>query len=170
MKRSILLSLVALALTLGGAFAAEIEWTRYNNSTFGYSIDAPLGLFRSSSVEEKGVTLLEQDGRGQIDIYGATNVQMLQPSQFEDALASADRIREITYSRRGASWFVISGYYRRQGDESVDLIFYAKFMFSPDRSALSAFEASYPVADKRRYDPIIERMEDSLTPPGADTR
>jgi hypothetical protein len=170
MKSSILLGLVTLVLTFGGAFSAEIEWTRYTNSTFGYSVDVPSGLFRSSSNEDKGVTLLEQEGRGQIDIYGATNVQMLTPRQFEQALAGADRIREITYSRRGESWFVISGYYRRQGDESDDLIFYAKFLFSQDRSALSAFEASYAAVDKRRYDPIIERMEKSLTAPRGDTR
>jgi hypothetical protein len=168
MKRLIIFSFLALALNLGEAFAAGIEWTHYENATFGYTVDLPLGLFRTSSNEDKGVTLLEQDGRGQIDVYGAINIQMLEPRQFEEALASAGRIREVTYSRRGASWFVISGYYQREGDESDDLIFYAKFMFSQDGSSLSAFEASYPLSDKRRYDPIIERMEESLTAPSGD--
>jgi hypothetical protein len=59
----------------------------------------------------------------------------------------------------------VSGYYRRLDDEETDLIFYAKFMISDDRRAISAFEASYPIIDKKRYDPIIERIEDSLTSP-----
>ena len=103
--------------------------------------------------------------RGQIDVYGAVNSKQLSPRDFEEALSAAERIREITYARRGASWFVISGYYLREDDRSDDLIFYAKFMFSPDRSRLAAFEASYPVADKARWAPIIEAMEDSFSAP-----
>lgn len=165
MRNTLVLGFLALVVSLGGAVAGTIDWRGYQNATFDYSVDVPIGVFSRSSAEDKGVTLLEEGGRGQIDIYGATNVQLLSPGQFEAALASADRIREITYSRRGASWFVIFGYYRRQDDENDDLIFYAKVMFSKDRSSLSAFEASYPVTDRRRYDPIIERMEGSLTAP-----
>jgi hypothetical protein len=86
--------------------------------------------------------------------------------ELRAALADAERIRQITYSRSGNSWFVVSGYYNRSSEEDADLIFYAKFMISADRQSVSAFEASYPISDKRRYDPIIERMEDTLTPPG----
>jgi hypothetical protein len=80
-------------------------------------------------------------------------------------LSRAERIRQITYSRAGASWFVVSGYYRRASSEDDDLIFYAKFMLSRDHRKVSVFEASYPVRDKKRYDPLIERMEDTLTRP-----
>ena len=75
------------------------------------------------------------------------------------------RIRDVTFAVRGNSWFVLSGYYRRAGDESDDLIFYAKFMFSPDRSRFAGFEASYPEADRKRWEPIIEAMEDSFRAP-----
>ena len=165
MRRLMYLLLVSmLAITAG--VAAQIAWQGYRNPTYGYAIALPLGPFLiTDAASEKGLTLVEEDGRGQIDIYGAVNSEALSPAEFEQALAGAERIREITYARRSNSWFVISGYYRREDDSSDDLIFYAKFMFSPDRNTLSAFEASYPISAKRRYDPIIERMEDSLTAP-----
>ncbi len=154
-----------LLLTLTATGAPEIHWQTYDDPAFGYEVELPLGMFTGARREDNGITLVETGGRGQIDVYGAANPEGLSPREFEAELGDADRIREITYARRGRSWFVISGYYRREGEDSEDLIFYAKFMFSPDRERLSAFEASYPVSDKRRYDPIIERMEDSLTSP-----
>jgi hypothetical protein len=155
-------------LTLSAIGAQGIDWQRYEDAVYGYEVDLPLGLFTGSRREDNGITLFETGGRGQIDVYGAANTENLSPRGFQAVLSGAERIREITYARRGSSWFVISGYYHREGEDSDDLIFYAKFMFSPDRRHLSAFEASYPVADKRRYDPIIERMEDSLTSPDLD--
>lgn len=156
--------LSVLLLVTSDLARAQDEWRTYENETYGYAIEQPVAGFTRVETD-KGVTLSSVDGRGQIDIYGAVNEQSLDPLAFKAALAGADRIREITYSRDGKSWLAVSGYYRRDGDSADDLIFYAKFMFSPDRTVLAAFEASYPVADKRRYDSIIERMEDSLTAP-----
>jgi hypothetical protein len=156
---------LSFLIVVSATAAPPVQWQRYHNDTYDYSVDLPLGRF-AGSAGEAGIALVENDGAGQIEVYGAANAQMLSPRQFEEALSSADRIREITYARRGSSWFVISGYYRREGDERQDLIFYAKFMFSGDRRHLSAFEASYPRSEKRRYDSIIERMEESLTSPG----
>jgi hypothetical protein len=165
MSKSLLAGFMSLWLAVAAVAASPIVWQRYTNETFGYSVDLPLGALFGSNNGDKGVTLVEPNGRGQIDVYGAVNAQNLTSREFERELSRADRIREITYARRGSSWFVISGYYRRENDEADDLIFYAKFMFSPDRRVVSAFEASYPIVDKRRYDPIIERMEDSLRSP-----
>lgn len=141
-------------------------WETYRNPTFGYAIALPGSPF---AVEERpdgqGVTLIDIAGRGQIDVYGAENAENLSPRAFEAVLGEAERIREVTYARRGKSWFVLSGYYHREGDDSDDLIFYAKFMFSPDRSRLAGFEASYPEGDRARWDPIIEAMEDSFRAP-----
>ena len=142
------------------------EWQRHTDPEFGYSVDLPDdGFDQEDDPARNGLTLYEQQGRGQIDVYAIENEEGLSLGQVREALSSAERIKEITYSRKGASWFVVSGYYRRLQDEATDLIFYAKFMISEDRRIISAFEASYPIADKNRYDPIIERIEDSLTRP-----
>ncbi len=165
MRHLLAAALATLLLPLAALAAPEISWQSYEDPAYGFEVELPLGLFTGSRREDSGITLDETDGRGQIDVYGAQNTQGLSPREFQAELSRTDRIREITYARRGSSWFVISGYYRRDDDEGDDLIFYAKFMFSPDRERLSAFEASYPIADKELYDAIIERMEDSLTSP-----
>jgi hypothetical protein len=141
-------------------------WETYRNPTYGYAIALPGAPFAVEERPDKqGVTLIDIAGRGQIDVYGAENAEGLSPRAFEAVLAEAERIREVTYAWRGKSWFVLSGYYHREGDDSDDLIFYAKFMFSPDRSRLAGFEASYPEGDRARWDPIIEAMEDSFRAP-----
>ena len=165
------LTLRFVIITLAMAFTASVamadEWRRFIDPEFGYSIDLPDdGFDVEADTTKNGLTLYERDGRAQIDVYAFKNEEGLSLEQVRDALSDADRIKEITYSRSGASWFVISGYYRRLEDEATDLIFYAKFMFSADRRSLSAFEASYPIGDKERFDPIIETIEDSLTRPG----
>ena len=160
-----ILTLAVVAWLLGhAAFAAE--WRRYIDPQFGYSVQLPDDGFEvETSPDRSGVTLFEIDGRGQIDVYAAEADEQLSLAEIRQAIAQAERIREVTYSRSGNSWFVLSGYYRRLDDDATDLIFYAKFMLSADRRSLSAFEASYPVEDKEFYDPIIEKIEDSLTRP-----
>lgn len=160
----LVLGLLAALLLMRGAHADE--WQRYTDPEFGYSVELPDGGFDTEvSPSRNGLTLYEQDGRGQIDVYAIGNDEGLSLEQVREALSTADRIKQITYGRDGASWFVVSGYYRRLEDEAMDLIFYAKFMISNDRRAISVFEASYPITDKKRYDEIIERIEDSLTRP-----
>lgn len=142
------------------------DWRSYSDPEFGYSVTVPDdGFDVETDPQRNGITIYERDGRGQIDVYALRNDKELSLAQIRDELGNADRIKQITYSRSGASWFVISGYYRRLEDDATDLIFYAKFMLSADRRSISAFEASYPVGDKDRYDPIIEKIEDSLTRP-----
>jgi len=143
---------------------AQTEWRSYHNARFGYSVELPTAGFTVTETD-KGLTLLEEGGRGQIDIYGARNAERLGPAQYQQVLAGADRIDEITYSRRGQSWLVVSGYYKRDEQRGDNLIFYAKFMFSGDRTTIAGFEASYPVDSRETFDPIVERMEDHLTAP-----
>jgi hypothetical protein len=158
--------LFVAAMVLSPTSAMTDEWQRFADREFGYSITLPDDGFEVElDPSQNGLTLYEIGGRAQIDVYAFENEERLTLEQIRDALSEAQRIREITYSRSGASWFVISGYYRRLEDEATDLIFYAKFMLSADRRSLSAFEASYPIVDKQRFDPTIERIEDSLTRP-----
>ena len=159
-----LVFLALLAVLATGANAGE--WRRYLDPVFGYAVEIPDDGFEAEADPARnGLTLYERGGRGQIDVYAMSNEQGLNLDEVRDVLSRAERIRQITYSRAGASWFVVSGYYRRASSEDDDLIFYAKFMLSRDRRAVSVFEASYPVRDKKRYDPLIERMEDTLTRP-----
>lgn len=158
-------ALFVLLLSLIVATAQGQEtWTTYRNSACGYAVEHPAAGFEVT-VTDTGLALTEEGAAGQIDIYCATNAERRSPTGFEQVLAGAERIREITYSRSGRSWLAVSGYYQGDQKRGDDLIFYAKFMFSSDLSQVAAFEASYPATDRQRFDAIVERMEDSLTAP-----
>lgn len=160
------LFVLLLSLIVGTAQGQE-EWTTYRDPACGYAVEHPAAGF-DITVTDTGLTLIEEGGAGQIDIYCASNAGRRSPAGFEQVLAEAERIREITYSRSGSSWLALSGYYQADQQRGDDLIFYAKFMFSSDLSQLGAFEASYPATDRQRFDAIVERMEDSLTAPRED--
>ncbi len=158
-----MMMIVAVGLASPAALG-QTEWRPYRNALYGYAAELPADGFTTVRTE-RGMTLLEQQGRGQIDIYGARNAERLGPMQYERVLADADRISEITYRRRGASWLVVSGYYKPDEQRGDNLIFYAKFMFSADRRSIAGFEASYPAESRKKFDAIVERLEDSLTAP-----
>ena len=68
-------------------------------------------------------------------------------------LVGADGYTDVTYSPSGSNWLVLSGY---RGDN----IFYEKYVFRGD--TVHGFGVEFPAAEKPRYSPIIERMEDSF--------
>jgi hypothetical protein len=69
----------------------------------------------------------------------------------------------VTYARRGASWFVISG------EDGRD-VFYEKVMFSCGGRLINGFSLFYPAASKLRFDPIVERIENTFRPGQCDGR
>lgn len=94
MRVSLVLFAAALALLPSGSGAQE-SWADYFNPLYGYSIEYPAEGF-SMSQSEKGLSLIEDGGRGQIDVYGAANVDLATPRAFEAVLRKADRIRRVT--------------------------------------------------------------------------
>lgn len=164
--RKVFFGLIAV-LALGGASAeAAPAWRSYVDQTLGFRIDLPVGSFNpTADSAERHIQLTETDGDAQIDVYGGEDPERLTPEAFADQLANADRIADVTYRRVSRTWFVLSGHYRRADDETGTLIFYAKFMFTPDLSRFSAFEISYSVDEKRRMDPIVTRLERTLRRP-----
>jgi len=140
------------------------EWRSYQDPTLGFSIALPPG-FRSALRENDPAEVRLVDGEAELTVFGGSNAEGWSAEAFADFVGQADRIEEVTYRRVGGSWFVLSGFYRREGSERDDLIFYTKFMLSSDRSRFAGFEISYPAADKRAMDDVVERLEGSFTPP-----
>jgi hypothetical protein len=153
-----LLALVAPVLAQGG-------WERYVDPDLGYRIDLPTGQFKRIEADPPLVRLHRDETDALLEVYGGYNRDRLSLSESVDFLSQADRIAEITYRTGGRSWFVISGYYRREEPSDPSLIFYAKVMFSRDLERFSAFEISYPQRYKRQMDPVVEALESSLRPP-----
>jgi len=80
------------------------------------------------------------------------------PDSFKRWLtANAEDYEDLTYRPRGRSWFVLSGY---RGDQ----IYYEKVMFSCGGRVVNILAVAYPVASRRIFDPVVERMEDRFRP------
>jgi hypothetical protein len=162
------LSSLFLAVTIAALVTpavAQAEWTHYRDPQFGYALELPLGLFEPVDSPADGrIVYRTPDGGGELNIFGASNSQGLSPRGLREVLATADPVDVITYERAGRSWFVLSGYYTSEQarDETV---FYAKVMLNADRTAFAGFEISYPRSEKALYDPIVEKLEDTLRAP-----
>ena len=170
---ALLLGMAAVAPLpfIGEAQAQDAGWSLRVDRTTGYRVEVPLALLQPVEAgpdDPRSVqSFASADGSALLETYAGANLDNMSLDGFMDFLASADRIAEVTYSRNGRSWFVLSGYYRRAGYEDESLIFYAKFMFTPGLERFSAFEISYPAAQRNLYDPVVERIEDSLRAPMA---
>lgn len=144
--------------------AVAAEWRTYRHPELGYQLDLP-GDFAAQRDGADPATLRLVRNDAVLTVFDGENVNRWSASRFADFVAKADRIRQVTYRRTGSTWFVLSGYYQREGAERDDLIFYTKFMLSADGTDFAAFEISYPRADKRDLDPVIERLERSFRGP-----
>ncbi len=163
------IGLAGLPLASTAALAQDQRWARRDDPLTGYRIEVPVGLLpplpRAPDDPQSMQAFGSADGAVLLEVYAGENTDGRSLSGFIDMLAGADRIAEVTYRRNGRSWFVLSGYYRRDDYDDEPLIFYAKFMFSPGLTHFSAFEISYPVSRRRDYDRVVERLEASLRPP-----
>ena len=141
------------------------EWSFYQDPEFGFGIEVPTGVMEQLAEAPRGARFRQIDGPAVLDVYGGQNSALLTPEEIADELERNPQIAEVTYRASGDNWVALSGYYSRADYEGDDLIFYAKFMFNDDGSHLSAFEISYPEGDRIRFDPIVERLEDTLSAP-----
>lgn len=151
-----------LALTGFVQPALAQSWERHVDDGLGFSIELPTERFEAVASADGRLQLSEIDGTAQLDIFGVQNPEALSLAQFRSMMEAADPTRRITYRAAGGNWFVLSGYLEGEREPTI---FYAKFMLNRARTALSAFEISYPAAEKARFDATVERIEDSLTSP-----
>ena len=154
--------IVAALIASAPAIAQEqLGWQTYEDPQLGFTIELPSALFSPIEGGEPGQLLLgEQGGEAELLIYGVAGPQQTDFDRFIADVESASGVDVISYRAEGDSWLVLSGYL-----EMGQRIFYAKFMFTPERDALSAFEITYPARDKERFDAIVARLEGSLTRP-----
>ena len=165
----LLSGIAAVSLILVGSVPSSSQsaaWERYVDPQYGFSAELPYGVFEPLEDDGSGgLTLGEVGGTGQISIYGG-DASGLTLEGFAERLTAGEEVRSITYQAGGDSWFVLSGYYQPDA-EGERLIFYTKVLLSPDRETFSAFEISYDLDEKARFDGIVSRIEDSFTRPPA---
>jgi hypothetical protein len=161
------LSAVVMAAALAGAVSgssgkakAAESWTTYKNSRFGYSLSYPSSVFKPQPPNENGdgQSFLSGDGKSKIAVYGTVNDEHFTPAQYrETILKEFAGYNQIDYSPKGKTWFVLSGI-------RGDMIYYQKVMFSCRDNVINALSVTFPRAEKKFYEGLVEVMEDNVRP------
>jgi len=159
LKRCIVL--LAIVTTLGSIPAqADERWTSQRDENFGFSFSYPEALFSSVPGDDKpSFHYFASNTSDAKFLVGAwDNRSGATPEHFKQwMIAHAGGYEDVTYQPRGRSWFVLSGY-------RDDQIYYEKVMFSCGSYVVNIFAIAYPTAQRRLFDPVVERMEDSFRP------
>jgi hypothetical protein len=149
-----------LFLFAGGVEAAADQfrpapggWQTYVNERFGTSLDFPPDLFVPGDAQDNGAGQRFAAADAALEVYSFENTDRETPASLKRRLVGSEGYSDVTYSPTGDSWLVLSGF-------RGPIIFYEKYFFSG--GVISGFGMEFPAAEKPRYAPIIERMEDSF--------
>ena len=156
-----MLAVITMLLTAGHAYAASTDgWTALRNERFGFRLEYPADLFRPhrTSKAGDGMVLVSSDGNGRLLVGAFANHSGYSPASYQSSLARQSYGSfPVTYAPRGQTWFALSG--EREGK-----IFYEKVMFSCGNGIITSFAMTYPAAQRRRFDAVVERIENSFRP------
>jgi hypothetical protein len=160
MKRILLV--IGLVLSFN---VSAIEWVKYTNERYNFSIDYPSDIFDSSSIKlyvDEGLILMTRDKKVKFHVYIDKNHDSLSRHEIRRLLKLDMYDRDITYNRFKKGGIVFSGY---MVDENQEKIFYQRTMINRTSGAFSTFEIIYPKNQRYIYDQMMERMSFSLTAP-----
>jgi hypothetical protein len=165
-KRRSLAVLSAIFLALLTCLNARAQaWHEYTIPGYGHRFSIP-GDFSRAGTEQGKLYFEEASGIAQIAAYRGELPPGTSISDIERLTASAEWIKDVTYRAGGESWFVLSGHQIGSSRSDADpTIFYFKAMTNAARTRYSAIEISYPRSRKLEFDPIVTRIEKSLTAP-----
>jgi hypothetical protein len=154
---------LTMTLFWWGAAAAQDQtdpWRNYTNERYGFSLVVPSHVL---TVEKRsdagdGLVFASKDGEARLLVGTMKNTDAQTPRSYQDYIAQQSYADyNITYRRGGDSWFVLTG-------EGNGRIFYEKVMFSCSSDLISSFALIYPTEQRRTFDPIVEKIEDSFEP------
>ena len=153
--------IVALILTSTPAWASSSDgWTALRNKRFGFRLEYPARLFQPDRTSQAGdgMVLVSREGSARLLVGAFVNNARHSPARYQAYLAqNSYPTFPVTYAPRGRSWFALSG-------EGHGKIFYDKVMFSCSGEVITSFAMKYPTALRHRFDPVVERLENSFRP------
>jgi hypothetical protein len=151
-----LLVLVLTAIAQNGA-QARADWSIQQDPQFGFTYSYPAELFVPTQGERPSFYYFRSQQTDAKFLVGAWNNEKAStPEEFKHwMLTHAEGYEDITYQPHGQSWFVLSGH---RGDQ----IYYEKTIFACGGRVVNVFAIAYPELERQRFDPVVERMEDSF--------
>ena len=165
MSRRLLFLLLALvssrpadALIEGDKFG----WTEYRNDRFGLIMRYPSAVFSAhrSSASGDGDLYETSDGKARLLVGALANNDHFTPGSYQAFIAKQSYPGlKADYAPIRGTWTVLSG--------TIDgTMIYEKAMFSCGDGLISTFAMTYPVAERRFYDRIVEVIEHTFRPEG----
>lgn len=151
---------VGAHLVLGTAAAAAQDWRQYRNERYGFTLQYPPDLFVTERAAEAGdgQVFSSSDDDARLLVGALPNQSGYTPTTYQEYIARHSYPDyQIDYRRTGGSWFALSG-------EGGGRIFYEKVMFTCGGRLITSFAMVYPSAQRRLFDPVVERIEDSFRP------
>ena len=150
---------LALIVALFALPAAAAEWGHYVNERFGVEADVPPG-FEPGEPPVNGDGLAFRTPTAELAIYGS----FLATDDFEAEARQLIKYAEddgwgITYQAVTPRWAVWSG---KQGSRIV----YVRAVPICAGSGIGAFQFTYQQADRKKFDPVVERLGRSLKDSG----
>lgn len=143
---------------IAGLFAATASfalgqdaWKRYENPRFGFVIPVPRDLRPERPPDNGGgQAWSSRDGRIRLVAWGSFNVDGFDnvEARWKEELAFEGRT--VTYQRKTADWFVVSGI------EADGSHFYLRH--NADAKYAAGWRITYPAAEDKRVSAWIERI------------
>lgn len=152
------LALIVIFYSISVTLGVAASFQRYENDRFSYTIDVPSEFKTVLNPENgDGIGLHSADGSAHLLIWGnnLTQGDFLMESDLRREYA-IDKGFRFTYERRGATWASLSG---SKGDQ----IIYMRQILLCD-AAMGNFTLTYPAAQQKRFEPVINRMVKTLKP------
>ena len=146
---------LAFVTVIASAMGMEGPWKEYINPRFGFRISYPISLVASPDPQNGGGREFHtKDNAFSLATFGSFFTGGA--NSFEASWAEELKQDDITYKRKTADWYVVSGV-RKNGVE-----YYHKLCRQGNNAA--GFEITYPHARNAEFDPWVEHIEKNFTP------
>lgn len=147
----------------GPSAPASVNWRRWENPRFHFSVDLPSSLVADPPpANGDGLTLRSADRRIEVRVYGQHNVSAADLDKARRTLRDGLPGAVFDYERVFADNFVLSGTREKEG-------FYVRVWLSPDRSVFTFLLVSHPRVLSQETSDLVTRLSKSLVPaPGGE--
>ncbi len=141
-------------------YPASVRWKTYHNARFGYRLSYPASLIPQGEPDNgDGQRFISPNAETKLLVYGSNNVLdetiAARFTQEQRGSTEGNRGRVVTYAKRKANGYVVSGYEKRN-------IFYRKCYLVDDHFV--TFEITYPKAERAVWDSVITRIGKEFQP------
>jgi hypothetical protein len=136
----------------------------YRNERFGFSFSYPAQLFSPDPQleSEAGTALATADGRVRLLASAGPNATEGDLDSYRKFVLSETYAgAKITYAPVRSNWFVVAG-------EKDGRVFYERITFACSGTRIYGWQMTYPIADRAKFDPIVESIHKSYRPRSGD--